>query len=257
FESQRDGQMKKILKFCIGFFLAVTALCGVLSIRGDWPQARAFLQQWPIIQQVVAQREEDLHRAKLTQLNHILPNFQTLITHLDAPKGSSVHQDKVGSQYEQYYAHIIATFPQMSEAYAFLGYVHYANQKFDEARLDFEKGAGLNPLFFWHHYNLGVLSLKDEAYPQALKHFQNALRTNPQLTLKIMLSSKAYQQIFAQLKTPPDIQHRLEAAYARCYLFMGEILTKLGYADQGRELVQKAESANVSKANSPPKPQLF
>lgn len=91
-------------------------------------------------------------------------------------------------EYADYFGAIPGYIENKDDAYAWQGYCYFLLGQPDQAYQSYQKAIRLNPRFFWHHHNQGIVFFKNREYTKAAAAFKNALQANPYLTLSYMQS---------------------------------------------------------------------
>lgn len=143
-----------------------------------------------------------LDRAKLRVLNRVAPFMDRLAEFIE--QGEALSDEKL-KKYFDYYKIVDAYIPGRDDVKAMLGFCYYHLGEHKKAISAYRESIGLNPYFFWSHYNLGVLYFQDEDYEKAQEEFQAALEIKQAVTVKILYASKLYQDILGEMKNPQDV----------------------------------------------------
>ena len=169
-----------------------------------------FLIVWPFLN-----NNQTIETAKLRTLNRLMPPLsQFVINDIKGQSLAALQLDK----YLFYYDKVSDYLPKNADAYFMKGYCYTQTGLFDKAQKNFQQAIDLNPHFFWGYYNLGIVHLKLGQWDAAIESFQKALNTKPEITIKILLTSKVFQQLLVQLDQPGKILPiNLKTAYKDCY----------------------------------------
>lgn len=160
--------------------------------------------------------------AKLRTLNRLMPPLDDLIT---SDRMNRSLNEPLLDKYLFYYTKVSDYIPNNADGFYMKGYCLARKGLWQQAIKGYQQSIALNPQFFWSHYNLGQVYLKLNRRELALESFQKALNTRPEITLKMMLTSKVFQQLLAQLDKPQEVlPSNLKTAYKECYQFM--LMTK-------------------------------
>ena len=187
-------------------------------------------------------REEEKRtafKAKAEMLNHYLPSFDALAKF--AAKAEAVSEGQ-WQAYRDYYKKVVEFFPQMSDAHALLGISYYYLGSKDQAVTALKEAVMLEPNFFWHSYNLGVIYFKDHHYLEAVKFFKKALKTKPEEMIKSIVTSKIYQQILAGMPTRDYPLARLSQGYLNSSLLLAISFKALEREDLALEWLMKVKA---------------
>ncbi len=161
----------------------------------------------------LAQTEEKLKlKAKMATLNYSLPNFAALNNFLINPR-----KDKSTTQsFIEYYERVNQSLPDIAESYGMLGVLYYYSGQISQARDALLKAHELNPRFFWHVYNLGLLYREENNEAEAVKYFKMAVSLPPQETVKTIYTSRIYRQILGEIQQEKIVSD-LKSAYTKAY----------------------------------------
>ena len=166
----------------------------------------------------ILNNNQTLDNAKLRTLNRLMPPLKDLV--LSSLSGEPLKNELI-DEYLFYYKKVSDFMPKYADGYYMQGYCLAQKGLLTEAVKAYEKSIELNPQFFWSYYNLGLLNLKLNHIDAAFESFQKALNTKPDVTFKIMLVSKAFQQLMAQVDQPQKVlSERLKTSYKTCYQLM-------------------------------------
>ncbi len=153
--------------------------------------------------------------AKRRALNRVIPLMGQLVEFIN--RGGGLTQKEL-REYLAYYKTVDAYIPGRDDAKAMMGFCYYYMGNDKKALSAYKRSVDLNPYFFWSHYNLGVIHLQNRHYGQAAEFFRKAIAIKPQVTLKIISSSKLYREILSGIDNPRDVIGRnLKQGYRHCY----------------------------------------
>lgn len=175
------------------------------------------------------------NQAKLKTLNRLMPPLEELVR--SGVQGQALTPSDLDA-YRFYYGKVSEYMPANANAHYVRAYCLILEGRTELAVEAFGHSIELNPHFFWSHYNLGLIHLKNEQPDLAAESFRKALEAKPDVSLKIMLSSKVFQQLLLQLPNS------------------GEVLTKnikRGYADT-QKLLALSEHLKKQPEKSMPEP---
>jgi len=213
----------KLVKRIIAACLFVCFLVLILAVRGDYHSLQKKLNNLPLFSTFIAQRKNVINKAKTTTLNYYIPSFAYLASFINSPKDVFDRKKIDGyGGYLPYYQKAAEYMPQNAHVQGMLGFLHYHLGKTREALGYYKKAVELNPYYFWFPYNAGIISFKNENYQDAKNFFEQALKTNKEITIKIFHSSRFYQQIIV---ANPDLFHfspekRIEKGYQQCVVLL-------------------------------------
>ncbi len=150
--------------------------------------------------------------AKLRTLNRLMPPLSELVR-------SNFTQEPLGSEqlakYEFYYRKVTEYMPQNANGYYMQAYCLARMGRTAEAIQAYRASIDRNSKFFWSHYNLGLLYIAEQEYEQAGQSLSAALQSSPELSLKMILSSKVFQQLMLQTPNPgPMMTDHIKQAFA-------------------------------------------
>lgn len=169
-----------------------------------------FLIAWPFLN-----NNQAIETAKLRTLNRLMPPLSQFV--INDIKGQSLAALPI-DKYLFYYDKVSDYLPENADAYYMKGYCYAQKGLLGQAQKSFQQAIDLNPHFFWGYYNLGMVSLKLGQWDAAVESFHKALGTKPEITIKIMLTSKVFQQLLVQIDQPGKILSiNLKTAYKDCY----------------------------------------
>jgi len=139
----------------------------------------------------------DRHVARSQMINRLMPVSYDYL--FDLTRGKKELDKGKLKRYVRYYKKISGYYPNRADAYGMTGFCLYQLGKEGQAISSYEKAMDLNPHFFWYHYNLAMIHLKADRYPQGIQSLKNALKANAGLTLKFIQSSKMiYMPLIAE-----------------------------------------------------------
>ncbi len=153
------------------------------------------LNKVPLVSQIINQRERVEHKARVTTLNHQIPDFSLLVASIF---NSNDFEENNLKPYVRYYQNVIKAFPQMGEGYQILGFCYYQMKDYSQAKEYFLKASLLSQDSFYVYYNLGLSYFQLKEYDRAVAVLKQSVELRPEKTLQSIIRSKAYQQIFAK-----------------------------------------------------------
>lgn len=191
---------------------------------------------------VTLNHKDFLYKAKLQTLNRLIPSFSELTSYVN--DGSEVNP-KMWDKYIHYFQKITEYIPFLADAHFLLGYCYYQNGEEQKATSAYQESIKLNAEFFWAHYNLGVIYFHNGEFEKAAQAFEKALAMNPDVSLKIILASRAYVPILQQLDDPiTTIVAGLKIGFKDCARLL--LLSKL-YQQQLPEGIDATLAQNVQQ----------
>lgn len=159
--------------------------------------------------------------AKLRTLNRLMPPLTALV---ETNRSSTQIDSELLEKYTFYYRKVADYLPNNPNATFMLGYCLALGDDTGPAIKALEDSIAGNPHYFWAHYNLGVMQLRHGDFAKAEEAFQEALAVNPTTTVKIIFSSKVFQQLLAQVADPQAIiPPGLKAGYQDCHRWLAVI----------------------------------
>ncbi|MGE0268235.1 MAG: tetratricopeptide repeat protein [Candidatus Omnitrophota bacterium] len=195
FRFSQEGKLSAVIS-SMGFFYCIVLLIFGLFLKDN----------------------QSIDTAKLRTLNRLMPPLTDLIK--SDLTGQTLEDEQI-DKYLFYYTKVSDYIPKNADGFYMEGYCLARKNLLDRAVKAYKRSIELNPQFFWSHYNLGQVYLKLNRKELALESFQRALNIKPESTLKVMLASKVFQQLLAQLDRPQEVlPNNLKMAYKECYQFM-------------------------------------
>jgi len=219
--------------FSISFLLFVFYI--ILIIRGDYPDLQKKLQNFPILSNIITERNKVVRKSSIKSLNDYIPSFDYLVSFMNNPS-KKFDEDKITGYggYFLYYKKVAEFMPSNANIQGMLGFCYYHLGEYKKSLSYYKKAIDLNPYYFWFKYNAGIISLKTENYEEARKFLQQALIANKDITLKVITMSRTYRQIIAGstniITFSPE--KRLEKGYKRCLLLLSIINKNLNNNEQ-------------------------
>jgi len=142
--------------------------------------------------------DKTMSRARLLVLNRLRPETFYYITDFIGlhPEYGKIELE----EYAFYYKAVVEYMPHRADALGLLGYCSYYLGQLNESISSYQRAIGINPDFFWFHYNLGVIYFKEGRYKEALESFKKALATKPQQAFEfIRFSRRIYLPIIQKI----------------------------------------------------------
>jgi tetratricopeptide (TPR) repeat protein len=230
-----DQIKNKYVKAAIAFFCLMVILISALSIRQDKTgQPSILFKIFPF--SLIPRPAQSVARS--ISVRDLSLSFDRLAK---AIEGTDSLEEASLKQYGWYYAQIVERAPRSAEAYALLGFCQFKLNDIKAAYESYQRAVELNPDFFWLHYNLGLIYYKIGHFKEAADAFHQALRTDPQTTVRRVLSSKIYQQIVAgaeDFNYPLDVS--LRQGYIDALYFEGMSLQAMGLEEAGNQALTQA-----------------
>ena len=159
---------------------------------------------------------KDFQKVQLRVLNSYIPRSYDCLIALIQDNGTC--DERSIRQYIRYYQIVAFSLPKRDEAYGMLGFCYHHLGKTKEAVEYYRKATTLNPYYFWHHYNLGLIFYNAGHYQEAEKSFKNAVELGAEGTLKMTVSSKVYRDILGRMrKVDYSLQEQLISGYRGAY----------------------------------------
>ncbi len=203
--------------------ITIVLVVGVFwMIAPDFNKAKHSLRQNFLLSHIQKERANVEARAKLVTLNQLMPSFDYLFAYIQNPSGEFEKGRLRGfNGYINYYEKVAAYMPHYAEAHGLLGFLYYQEGDTEKAKGSYLKAITLDQEFFWYPYSLGLILFKEGQYAEALALLNKAVKLNPELTIKKILSSKIYLDILrsGNINQFPWEQ-RLQEAYRQAYLLM-------------------------------------
>jgi tetratricopeptide (TPR) repeat protein len=89
------------------------------------------------------------------------------------------HQGDYFRNKEVFWTSAVKTSPHSPLAHRNLGAMYFLQEKFDQAKVEFEKSLELNPLEQMAHNNLGLIYMRDKKYRASEREFLAEIKNNP------------------------------------------------------------------------------
>ncbi len=165
-----------------------------------------------------------IERVKARRLNDSRPNFSELLL---------FNEHKISKQYvswrdlKNYFQLILSYIPNEPTAQLFLGYVYTQEGNLQKAAEYFQQSLE-SPMFFWSHFNLGLLEYQQQHYSQAIENLLAASSFSTDMTIKFMEDSIIYRQIFFSQKFRPEFNQGIRNAKAQALLLIIAACEKIG-----------------------------
>lgn len=186
-------------------------------------------------------------RAKMSQLDYLRPySFDDLIR-------KDPHRLM---EYAHYFQRVTEFLPQRAEAWSLAGYCFYYLGEIPKAIVSYQKAVEMQPFFFWHPYNLGVIYFKTSRFEEAAAAFQKALRSDAVKTLVVIQASPRIYGPILVLQTHDaggSLNERLRGGYRKGFTYLGYALRTLGRSEEAAIAFKKAEE--FEENNDSPRPQ--
>jgi len=136
--------------------------------------------------------EDSLKKSQFVTLNYYIPDLSSLTAFINS--NAPLTHEHI-THYQSYYQKV-AEITHSAEAYSMLGFCSFYEGDFESSAQFFQRSLTLNPTFFWNYYNLGLILLKSGQNEKALVILSEGLKLNPLETLKTMVSSPIFIQIY-------------------------------------------------------------
>ncbi len=209
----------------------------LIFIKEDYIRVKEQLTWEFMTNNLKIDQEKIKAKARLITLNQLIPHFDHLLLSLEDP---SLADPQEFRKYVIYYRKVTEYFPQLADAHGILGFCYFQLGEKEKAIVSLKKARELNPNFFWHSFNLGVVLWKGKRYPEAIEILKKASTLPPALTIKLLYSSKVYQQILEGGKiSQEEIEQNLKEGYRVCFSLVVEgskVLKGFGTAAESHNL---------------------
>lgn len=147
-----------------------------------------------------------------------------------------------------YHQKVAYFFPfQSPEANTMLGFCYYRINNVARAVEAYQRSLELNPVYFWSYYNLGVISFKQEKYPEAYMYFRKATEQDLVKSMYIISNSKVYLDVISSDAKAADAynpEQSVRRGYGRAYR---GVMAALFKAERYNELLQFAIKSIADK----------
>lgn len=128
-------------------------------------------------------------------MNLLMPaGYQELTAFLNASVGP---EPQALFPFIAYYRTLTEVLPKpvSADAHAMLGFCYFHQGKTDEALANYTRSLEQNPVFLSTYFNLALLHVRAGNYAQASELISRMMTLTPELTLRIIASSKIYTDI--------------------------------------------------------------
>src|SRR3989338_9680678 len=161
-----------------------------------------------------AEHQNVLAKSKMISLNLHKPEDFKLLYHLSGPE--AVESLKRLHYYVIYFQQVAQTLPPVhsADAYAMLGFCYFHQNKFKESYENYTKSLEQDPTFLWTYYNLAVIEFKARNYDKAVFLLDRMFKVSPEISAKIISSSKVYSDVLRDHQGPLVFPRELKATYA-------------------------------------------
>jgi tetratricopeptide (TPR) repeat protein len=134
-----------------------------------------------------------LHRyAGLTTISRLRPAYTYLADFADGKAELDLRSLQDQSIYLE---NVLSVIGEIPDALALLAYCDAYQGRTKEAERLLLRSIEKNPSFFWSYYTLGVLSYQAKDNLKAIEYLGQAVRLDPQLTLKFITTSRVYSPL--------------------------------------------------------------
>ena len=156
--------------------------------------------------------------AQLQTLSRLTPSFDYYQEFFRDPSQSDPRSLRECLYYHKTVADLVPA--AAGEAWGVAGFCAYELGRKKEAVSLLEKSIVQNPVFFWDHYNLGVMAFNQGDYERAGKAFSRAVQLDPKYTVFLLARSKVYADIRRSFQDGYDPQKSLASGYERAMGFL-------------------------------------
>lgn len=213
--------MAKVVRFCLITLGVILGAWGLLlfaiAVRdGDRPGGR--LGRNPLVKHVFDQRDQARLYVRLMTLNSFKPDsfdpFLQFAVGKDVPPGRF-------NAYIPYYKRVREYDPKDPGGRIFLGFCYAQAQRDDEALAVLQEARQQYPDFFWASYNLALLHFQNAQYTLAQKFLQQALQSDPTITIQTMARSRVYREV---LSHAPQFSYHVDQGLRQAYQTAAKLL---------------------------------
>ena len=168
------------------------------------------------------------HATMSTTLNRLIPDY-TYFNKFIENGGRFVSSKADLAEHLLYYRYLEQYIPENLEVQDLLGFVYYHSGQTRAAIAAYEKAARLKPVFFWSHYNLGLLYVLNGRPAEALAQLDIALTADLQDNLNTVSMSRVYfPMLVVDDSLPLRVKDRLKRGGHDAFSLVMLILQQLG-----------------------------
>ena len=158
-------------------------------------------------------RHQSHAKAQIQTINLLMPaDYHELTGFLNTPDGMDPQTLIPYAMYFQALAEVLPA-PYSADAYAMQGFCYYHQNKDANALDSYAKSLEINPAFIWTYYNLALIDFEGENYEKSAELIGRMISLNPELSLRIIASSKIYSDILRD-QAGTDLGGEIKKAYA-------------------------------------------
>ncbi len=164
--------------------------------------------------------------------NHMVPSVLSRYMPVkeswdDFARDGHAIENKKMREFERYYFKVAQFMPFLPEANAMLGYCYFYDHQIGKSKKAYEKAIAGYSRVFNFHYNLGIISLKQNNLHEALDHFKKSVAVSPVENIRYIVSARIYQPFLPFMREPQALglalgQHA-SVYYREAYLRILEI----------------------------------
>lgn len=159
-------------------------------------------------------------------LNRTRPDFHDLLT-IDKDPAAAIPRGGLKGYFD-YFRLVASAMPDNSDGPLMLGYLYTITGDGKKGGDLFKEAYRLDPKFFFTAFNMALISWQAGDYKQSAALLEAALAVGPEATLKRMMASTIYRQIFSSMDDSRDIIASLQKAYQDASLLLIESKTGQG-----------------------------
>jgi len=156
-------------------------------------------------------------------LNQMMPASFSCLNNYNSSEGHCTREELNG--FVKYFTQVVKRFPRQPDGYGLLAFCYYHLNAIDKSKEFYLKALSLNSHFFWYHFNLGIIYLKEGDYQRAEEYFNRSLEVDANLTSQYIFNSIIYRPLKENIQELEDfIQKKLFVGYS-----YAKSLSKISY----------------------------
>jgi len=169
------------LVLVFGFYLARNFETAKKSLSGNF-----------LVKGLNVEREKVRQKAMTITINHYRPDLSQWKGFIES--GADL-DERFLKDSVNYYSLISQYAPNSAESCHLLAVSYYLSGQKAEALAEQKKAVILEPRYFWAWYNLGLMEYQKGHFAEAATAFKQGLSLRPELTMKVLTSSRMFLEI--------------------------------------------------------------